>query len=66
MAKRYCVNFEFNCSGGSVIVEAESKADAERFVRKNMNFNLGELENNESLCDTEKSYVHATLLDKEG
>ena len=63
MANRYCVNFEFNVFGGSVIVEAESKTDAEKIVRKNMNFNLGELEDNESLCcNTEKSYVHATLL----
>lgn len=65
MAKKYCVCFEFSVSGGSVVVEANSKAEAENLVRKNMRFNLGELEDNDSLCDTERTLVNATLLSKE-
>lgn len=61
--KKYCVNFDFKVSGGSVIIEAESKKEAEQIVRKQFHFNLGELENNDSLCDKETLYVNASLID---
>ena len=60
MAKYY-VEFEFNV-GGSVEVEANTKAEAEKTVRKQINFNLGELENNDSLTDHEVTAVHARLI----
>ena len=60
MAKYY-VEFEFNV-GGSVEVEANTKAEAEKIVRKQINFNLGELENNETLSDREGIASHARLI----
>ena len=59
---RYCVSFEFTVGGGQVIVEADSKADAEKYVKDNLNFNLGELENNDTLTESEKLYVNASLI----
>ena len=59
---RYCVTYDFNVSGGQVIVEADSKADAEKIVKDQFNFNMGELENNDSMTHSEKLYVNATLM----
>ena len=60
MAK-YEVWFDFNVSG-NVQIEAESKSEAEKIVRKQINFNLGELESNDTLTDHECAGVHACIV----
>ena len=59
---RYCVTYSFNVSGGQVIVDADSKADAEKIVKEQLHFSMGDLENNESLCETEKLLISATRV----
>lgn len=60
MAKYY-VEFEFNCKG-NVEVEAKNKAEAEKSVRKSISFSLGALENNDTLCDSEKTDVRLRTI----
>ena len=62
MGKNYLVHFEFH-STYSVRVEAESKAEAEKKVRKQIHFNLGELENEDSLCGEESIGATAIIQD---
>lgn len=59
--KKYLVGVEFNAQY-NVVIEAESKKEAEVIVRKNINFNLGELENNDSLEGVERTSMQSELV----
>ena len=57
MAK-YRVEFEIHVCGG-VIVDAETKAEAQKFVRNQVCFSFGELEDEDTFYDNERTSVTA-------
>ena len=59
--KRYYVSLEFTAQY-NVQIEAESKKEAEVFARKNINFNLGKLEENDTLEGGESTRTQAQII----
>lgn len=59
--KRYDVSLEFTAQY-NVQIEAESKKEAELLARKNINFNLGKLEENDTLEGGETTRTQAQIV----